>query len=353
MDKRKLATIQKIAEIQPIEGADAIEKVRVNEWWCVAKKGEFKVSDPCVYFEIDSLLPSSNPVFSFLAKGGKEKKMLIDGVMHSGHRLKTIRLRGQLSQGLALPIQTALPGEWPKDEWREGEDISDILGVVKYEPPMPAELAGKVKGNFPGFIPKTDEERIQNMAEVVARHVGKEFYVTEKIDGSSMTVYKKNGVLGVCSRNLELLETEGNTFWKLAREYGLGESIPEGIAVQGEIYGEGIQGNPLKLTGQHFAIYNVYDFEAGRYYDHDEFQAFCDARELPMVPLYDGHFVLDEFYTKAENLLAMADGASYLNESVRREGLVFRPLKEQKEQIRGSEQRFSFKAISNAYLLGE
>jgi len=385
---RQLATIQQIDEIKPIQGADAIEAVRVNGWWMVAKKDEFKVNDPCLYFELDSLLPVDNPAFAFLAKGSKTKEMTVEGKTYTGYRLKTIRLKGQVSQGLALPITLFCENckgvgwttehDWPSSHGEDGEciscpvqepcscfigkigeDISERLGIVKYEPPISAQLSGQVKGNFPGFLPKTDEERVQNMEEIIKRHVGEEFYVTEKLDGSSMTVYKKDGLLGVCSRNLELLETEGNTLWKLANRYSLKEHLPDGFAIQGEAVGEGIQSNPLKLKGQDFFVYNVYDFVNAKYLDYDAMRSFCDDLNLETVPIIDAHFTLDEFYSNVPNLLTLADGVTYLNtnpetgEGPRREGIVIRPVKEQREVIRGTEQRFSFKVISNEYLLNE
>ena len=148
---RKLVTIQEIEDIQPIEGADSIEKAKIKEWWVVVKKGEFIVGDYCIYFEIDSFLPIK-PEYEFLLRGSSPKKMLVDGQEKEGIRLKTIRLKGQISQGLALPIAT-IANNLPKEV---GTDISEILGVIKYEPPIPANLAGVVKGNFPSFIPKTD-----------------------------------------------------------------------------------------------------------------------------------------------------------------------------------------------------
>jgi len=359
---RQLATIQSIAEIKAIPNADAIEAVRINGWWCVAKKGEFKVGDKCVYFEIDSLLPADSPVFAFMSRGSKPKTLTVEGKTYTGYRLKTIRLKGQVSQGLALPL-----GLFPHPSGFElsfefsdvGADVSDLLGIVKYEAPIPAQLSGQVKGNFPCFLPKTDEERVQNMEEVIKRHVGEEFYVTEKLDGSSMTVYKKDGLLGVCSRNLDLVETEGNTLWKLANRYSLKEHLPDGFAVQGEVVGEGIQSNPLKLKGQDFYVYNVYDFVKGEYLDYDSMKQFCDDLGLEMVPIIDAHFILDEFYSNVPNLLTLAEGVTYLNTNPetgagpKREGIVIRPVKEQREMIRGSEQRFSFKIISNEYLLDE
>ena len=231
---RQLATIQQIADVQPIPGAGSIEVVKVKDWHCVAKKGEFHVGDKCVYFEIDSLLPSDNPVFEFLAKGTKTKTMNVDGQDYTGYRLKTIKLRVQLSQGLALPLGS-FPHSFGLDFYDVGHDLSESFGIVKYEAPIPAQLSGKVKGNFPGFIPKTDEERIQNIGPTVARHqeAGTQFYVTEKLDGTSATFYRHTTNtdgphFGVCSRNLELLEKEGNTHWEIAKRYKLMGTIPRG-----------------------------------------------------------------------------------------------------------------------------
>lgn len=346
---RQLATIQRIAEVQPIEGADSIEKVRVNDWWCVAKKGEFIAGDPCVYFEIDSLLPSDNPIFSFIAKGSKEKKMIVDGKEYVGYRLKTIRLRGQISQGLALRVADVLP--W--SDWTVGRDVSEDLNIVKYEPPIPAELAGKMKGNFPSFIPKTDEERVQNLGNVVEANKGNIFYVTEKLDGTSATFYLKDGVFGVCSRNIDLLESDGNTHWKIAREYGIEEklhSYGQSVALQGEIVGESIQQNPLHITGQKFFAFGMYDIASGWYLNFADFITFCSANGIPTVPVLHQSLTLD---SDVEGLLNMAEGKSELCQEAEREGIVLRPLIESTYTVRGQERRLSFKAISNAYLLKE
>ena len=137
----------------------------------------------------------------------------------------------------------------------EGVDVTDLLGIVKYEPPIPAELSGKVKGNFPSFLRKTDEERVQNLTKEYEQYIqsDQKFYITEKLDGSSATFYFKDGVFGVCSRNLELLETAENTFWKVARELDLENKMKKfgiNMSLQGELIGEGIQGNPYKIKGQ-------------------------------------------------------------------------------------------------------
>lgn len=335
---RKLATIQKIAEILPIDGADSIERVRIKEWWCVAKKGEFKIGDSCVYFEIDSLLPSSNSVFQFLAKGNKERTMTVEGKEYKGFRLKTIKLRGALSQGLALPIKN---DSWDFSGYAIDDEVSDIIGVVKYEPPIPAEMSGKMKGFFPAFIPKTDEERIQNMGEVLNG-----FYVTEKLDGASVTYFKKDGVFGVCSRNLELLESEGNTQWRLAREMGLLEKLPDNFALQGELIGEGIQKNPLKIKGQKVYFYNAYNILSGLYLDFLNFKQLLATLGLESVPVLDENFTLPN---NVRGMLEYAEGKSALCPDAEREGVVVRP----KTEMKYKGVRFSFKAISNKYLLAE
>jgi RNA ligase (TIGR02306 family) len=220
--ERKLASIRKISDIQPIEGADMIELVIVDGWKVVvAKNVGHKVGDLVIYCEIDSFLPIREE-FEFLRKSSYKK--MVDGT--EGFRLRTIRLKNQVSQGLVLPISVLNPTDTNiYVEPFEGLDVTEMLEIVKYEPPIPAELAGKVKGLFPSFLRKTDEERIQNLTLEYEgwKNSDKRFYVTEKLDGSSATFYFKDGVFGVCSRNLELLETEGNTFWKVARQLKLEE----------------------------------------------------------------------------------------------------------------------------------
>lgn len=347
---RHLATIQTIADVQPIEGADAIEKVKVKDWWCVSKKGEFKVGDLCVYFEIDSLLPSDNPVFSFLEKGTKTKTMEVDGKTYTGYRLKTVRLRGQLSQGLALPVELLRSqGFFQSVTKNEGDDVSEELNIVKYEAPIPAQLAGKVKGQFPGFLRKTDEERVQNLGDLVEKHreLGTRFYIAEKLDGSSVTFYKKDGVFGVCSRNLELLDTEGNTFWELARKYDLANKLSDGFAIQGEAVGEGIQKNPLKISGHELFVFNAFDITKGEFLGFEEFAKFCDSIWVKRVPVV----AVDVELAPVEQMLQEADGASRVNPEAKREGVVYRPLVEMRDIIAGQEGRLSFKVISNDYLL--
>ena len=315
-----------------IEGADAIEAVRVRDWWVVAKKGDFSVNSDCLYFEIDSFLPVK-PEYEFLLRGSSPKKMLVDGVEKEGIRLKTIKLRGQISQGLVLPIPEDITGE-------VGTDVSELLGVIKYEMPIPAELSGMAKGNFPSFIPKTDEERIQNMSDVLGK-----YYVTEKLDGTSTTYYKKEGVFGVCSRNLEIAEGD-TTQWRKARELDLENKLPDNFAIQCELVGEGIQQNPLKIKGQELYCFNAYNIQWGRYLDFKDFIGLCESIGIKTVPVLDDNFSLP---SSVEKLLEYAEGKSILNQDSEREGVVIRPKKETTYK-RG---RLSFKAISNKYLLKE
>lgn len=337
---RKLATIQKIAEIKPIEGADAIEAVRINGWWCVAKKNEFHEGDGCLYFEVDSLLPSSNPDFDFLARGNKEKVMNVDGVEYRGWRLKTIRLRGQISQGLALPLPS-FPESLAIDTSVEGTDLSELLDIVKYEPPIPAQLAGKVRGNFPGFLRKTDEERVQNLSKELESFGNIEFYITEKLDGTSATFYNKDGRFGVCSRNLDLMETEGNTHWEIAKRYHLEEILPDNYCIQGEIVGEGIQKNLLNINGHELYVFNVYKIDTCEYLGLEKMEEVCETLGLRMVPIISRKTGLNP---NIEDLIKSATNGSILRPKRLREGLVYRDVK-------GGVDRISFKVISNEYLL--
>jgi RNA ligase (TIGR02306 family) len=341
MEKRKLASIRVVSEVNPIPDADAIERATVDGWNVVVKKNEFKPGDLCVYCEIDSLLPVREE-FEFLRKSSYRK--MADG--NEGFRLKTISLRKTTSQGLLLPI-SILPNEIISSTGYAdlpGTDVTQALGIVKYEPPMPASLAGKAKGFFPSFIPKTDEERIQNLPEIIENEKDTLFDATEKLDGSSSTYFIKNGEFGVCSRNLELLEDEENSMWKFARQTDLEtkmRSLERNIALQGEIIGEGIQGNPYKMKGQTVSFYNAFDIDKHEYLNYEDFNNLIGMLGFQTVPVIHEGLKLPE---SIEGILKLADGKSALNPNFNREGLVFR--------TRGSK-RISFKAISNLFLLGE
>lgn len=337
---RKLVTIRAIKEVVPIEGADAIELVKIDGWQCVAKKGEFQPEDYCVYFEVDSFLPESDNRFSFMAGRGLQT----NGDGSKGYRLRTIKLRGQLSQGLALPVTefgdlVASPTD---------EDLAELINVKKWEPALPPQLAGQAKGTFPSFIKKTDQERIQNMPWVIEDTM--QWMVTQKLDGSSMTVFFNNGEFGVCSRNLELKETEGNTFWTVANHYGLREKLTDlgmNIALQGELVGPGIQGNPHGLPQHDFYLFNIWLIDEQRY--ATPFEQFDILHEYQLhaieeVPTVKEVFFMNEIGS-VEDLLKMAeetpDALNRKNKAP--EGFVFHR----------EDGAMSFKVISNKYLIKE
>ena len=344
---RKLATIRRIDEIRPIEGADAIEAAVVGGWVVVIKKGEFKVGQLAVYLEIDSWVP--NEIAPFLSKGQEPREY--NGV--KGERLRTVKLRGTTSQGLLLPVYNDLTGIYLmiyNDEVgeysltvAEGDDVTQELGIQKWEAPIPAQLAGDVEGVFPSFVPKTDEERIQNLSNELmewSKNVKMKWEGTEKLNGSSMTVYHKDGKFGVCSRNWALKETESNSLWKVARHYDLENILTKegNYAVQGELIGEGIQGNPYKIKGQDYYVYNVYDIDKQRYLCPQERQEFVKRNNLKHVPVLFNN--VSVFEQTTDTLLIMAEGKSVLNNTTEREGIVFKHNGE-----------VSFKAISNKFLL--
>jgi len=335
---RKLATIRKIDQLLPIEGADAIECAIVGGWKVVAQKGLYKEGDLAVYFEIDSWIPTE--LAPFLSKGKEPREF--EGV--KGERLKTIKLRGQLSQGLLMPLAEIDKFFTTKPHWSEDEDLTEILNIKKWEKPINAQLAGVCRGNFPSLIPKTDQERAQNLKKEIAAARGLEFEVTEKLEGSSMTCYLINDEFGVCSRNLDLKETEGNAFWTIARRLGIEEKMRAlgamgGLAIQGELIGPGIQGNIYKLNDTQFRVFDVYAVQGGEYLTPDARRVLIDGMGLDHVPVIATRFVLEH---GVEQLLAMAEYKSELA-NVEREGIVFK-------QVDGG---MTFKAISNKYLLGE
>ncbi len=325
---RQLASIQRIKALEPIENADAIVKATVLGWQLVVKKGEFEVGDLCVYCEIDSLMPD-RPEFEFL----RPRNM----------RIRTMRLRGQVSQGICFPL-SILPENAPNTE---GSDVTELLGITKYEPPMSANLLGQAKGFFPSFIPKTDETRVQNLQEILDKYAGTTCFVTEKLDGSSVTYFYRNGEFGVCSRNLELIEAEGNSYWDFARTHNIEEKLKalgKNYALQGEIIGEGIQGNKCKIRGQMVYFFNVFDIDAYAYLDFGAYKTFLAQLDLQSVPILETDYSLSN---DIPTLVSKAVGKSVLKNDVHREGIVIRPLLE----LRDIEGRVSFKSINPDFLL--
>ncbi|WNG33102.1 RNA ligase (ATP) [Archangium violaceum] len=328
--ERKLVSVQRVDHLEPIAGADNIQKARVMGWDVVVKKGEFAPGDPCIFFEIDSLLPEGAPWAEFMRP--------------RGFRVKTARLRGVLSQGLALPI-SILPGAVPP----HGTDVRDVLGVVKYEPAL--SDGREISGPFPGQVPRTDEIRLQSALGVLEELRGHDFYVTTKLDGTSATFFRPlEGELVACSRNWALARGASHPAWRIADKYALDTVLPAGFAVQGELCGPGIQKNRLGLTEVELFVFSVHDTRTGRYLDHAGLIGFCAEHKLRTVPVE--HVVTGDaartFDHGLEHYLKLAQGF-YTGTRNRKEGIVVRPLTECHSPTLGG--RLSFKVINNDFLL--
>jgi len=328
---RKLATIRRVTGINPIPGKDRIEQYSLGGWLVVDPKGAHQVGDLVIYVEPDSWVPLElAPILEQYNKIGE-----YNGV--KGSKLRTIRLGGAVSQGLILPVGTA-----QMEDQNEGTDVSESLGIQLWEPPPPNRA--DAKGPFPSFIVKTDQERIQNcFAELAALPTNTTFEVTEKLEGQSYTAYIKDGVFGVCSRNLELKLDKDSVWKQTADTYKLEEklrALGRNIAIQGEQVGPGINGNIYGLLAPRLYVFDVFDIDRFEYLEPDQARAACTILGLEYVP------VLAEDYPiyrlgGVEGILKSAEDESVID-AVLREGLVFKS---------NNTPRFSFKAVSNAYLL--
>ena len=323
---RKLASVQRVLEKKQIAGADLVEAYRVNGWWVVDKKDAYKVGDLVVYCEVDSWIPHT--LAPFLTKPGHSPREYL-GV--KGERLRTVKLKGQLSQGLLLPLV--------EDNSEEGQDFSEILGIIKWEDTR--YMANMdARGNFPDFIPKTDQERVQNLDRTLEKYFGQSFEVTVKRDGSSLTAFVNGEESGVCSRNVNLKETEDSAFWAAANSLSLIPKIlstGRNLALQGELMSQRIQGNYEKVQGIEWNCFDIYDIDARKYLLPKERRELCKQLNIPHIKVVEEDFVLCH---NVDQLLEMAEGPG-VNPGVKREGVV---LKHNKTD-------FSFKAISNSYLL--
>ena len=323
---RKMASVQRVLEKKSIVEADLIEAYRVNGWWVVDKKGAYEVGDLVVYCEVDSWIPHT--LAPFLTKPGHSPREYL-GV--KGERLRTVKLKGQLSQGLLLPLV-----EYNSEE---GQDFSEILGITKWEDTR--YMANMdARGNFPDFIPKTDQERVQNLDRTLEKYFGQSFEVTVKRDGSSLTAFVNGEESGVCSRNVNLKETEDSAFWAAANSLSLIPKIlstGRNLALQGELMSQKIQGNYEKVQGIEWNCFDIYDIDTQEYLLPKERRELCKQLRIPHIKVVEEDFVLCH---NVDQLLEMAEGPG-VNAGVKREGLVFK----------SNESAFSFKAISNSYLL--
>lgn len=354
MTERVMARVVRIDAVEKHPNADSLDICTVGGWRVVTKLGEYNAGDLAVFAEVDAFIP--HELAPYLSKGKEPREF--NGI--KGERLRTVRLRGELSQGLLLPFNETLAdyardfdddGQpfWigPEDFFQVGEDVADVLGIQKWEAPVPAQLAGVMRGNFPVGVPRTDAERVQNLGAELQQWISDDiqFEVTTKLDGSSMTVTNINQDVQVCSRNLSLkLDQEGNSFVDLAKSLGLIEKLAaydREIAIQGELIGPGIQRNQEQLTAHDFYVFEVYDVKAGKYLDSAARQQLCEAFSLKHVPILHESISLKELsIASIDDALKFAEGPS-LNPKANREGVVFK----------NADGSIKFKAISNSWLL--
>lgn len=321
---KNLAFIGRIIKINPIKDADKIVQAEVNcgsggKWHGVVSK-DMRVNDYVEVYLPDAIVPETEQ-FEFMRK----RKF----------RITMCKFKGVASEVLIMPNSNN------KKYAEIGLDIGDEMQIVKFEKPIDSSIAGDVLGNFPGFIPKTDEPNFQIASHLVEALKGKRFYASVKADGSSGTMFKYKSEFGCCSRNLQLKDTPHNLIWLLARKYDILNKLPEGFAIQFEMIGPNIQGNPMGFSEKDLRIFNLYDIHNHKYCGAKELEMFCVSNDLPMVDI-----VLNDIFpvdvTNA-SLQTLAKG-NYQNGKPR-EGLVFRPIEE--EMVMG--ERLSFKVINLEY----
>lgn len=326
---RKLASIQTIDKLTPIPDADLIEVARVLGWNVVVKKGEFQVGDLCVYCEIDSVFPDDNPEFAFLEK--------------SRYRIKTKKLRGVVSQGICFPMSIL-----PENQYEVDQDVTDLLGIEKYEPKSTAQLAGEIQGLFPSFVSKTDETRVQTFGRALSKNVGLKCDYTEKLDGTSGTFFVYDGEFGVCSRNMQL-KWGDNVYHEVAKKYDLENklrALGKNIAIQGEIVGAGIQGNKCKFEQEErkLFVFNVVDVDTRTYMNNRQVEQFCKENDLLSVPILGEVTIINDI----DFFVNLSIGKSVIYPKTEREGIVIRAINDNNDPLIG---RFSFKAINPKFLL--
>jgi RNA ligase (TIGR02306 family) len=340
--ERSLATVATIESLHPIEGADAILRARVRGWDTVVRLGEVAQGDAVVYFEVDSHLDTSQERFAFLAPMGLRTNE--DGF--TGHVVKTVRLRGQFSQGFALPL-----AQFPEaDGFLEGDDVTEALGIIKWDPKLPDELGGTARGFLPSYVPRTSEVRIQNDAHILADSGISDWVATEKLDGESMTIWTDGADdYGVSGRTIDLVEDDNNVKWKLAKTTDLLRQLRNftdaghRVVIQGEAYGLGIKKNPLRLDAPRFSVFSFY----------------IDGVEMPRsvwpgwLRMYATPIHALPFPTNSDQALLQVEGLmSRVNFTRKAEGIVWRSLTQTEIVFSdGRVQRASVKVVSNSYAM--
>lgn len=342
---RKLASVQKILNIEKHPNADSLEIASILGWKVVTKLGEFKVGDEVVYCEVDSILPK-RPEFSFLEK--------------VNYRIKAIKLRGIISMGICFP--KSILGLDIMGNYHEGDDVTDLLEILKYEPPISENLMGKIEGPFPHLIPKTDEDRCQGIPSLFELYKKVSGYMTEKLDGSSVTYYytHENDHFGICSRNLEFKNDASNSdnlIYKQAIKENINEKLKKysvdhstDLAVQGELIGEKVQKNRYKIKGNEYFLFSIYNITERKYLGFMDFIKIIDKLDLKIVPVLINPST--KFYS-IEELSEFVRGLhSEINTELAVEGIVWRSLLEM-YNYETTTHRASFKVLNPDWMLSE
>lgn len=361
---RKLASIVEIESCDPIPGTErlSVAKMVGKGWQVVVGRGEFRPGDRCVYFEIDSFLDPDDSRYAFLRERCLKKFVSKSGqVLREGLRIKTIRLRGVVSQGLIMPIK----GNFPElHDAAVGDDVTSYLKVEHYDevkerlqPAMGIQISGDAMGAFPSAIPKTDEERIQNLGDWFVTMKGRKFQVTQKHDGTSCTIAYSPSIDAdnpeiVCSRNLRLKSEDSSgrkpVHWQMAAKYGVldalrkyYEATGEEIALQGEIVGPGINGDRNKESEHRLLVFRAWRIDERRWFNPSALVDFCMEIRVPHVVVLHDDFPFFDEITTMEDALKFAEGRT--SEGNEREGVVLKTCDDGPYA--------SFKVVSNRYLL--
>ena len=343
---RKLASVQRVWKIEPIEGADRIELASVLGWKCVVNKGSFSEMDLAVYFEGDSFLPI-RPEFEFLRSSSYRKS----DIMGEGFRLRTMKFRGQISQGLVLPLDTFPEIAEHPEAWSIGYDVTELLGVRKWEVEERATTGGNIIGPLPYDVPHTDETRVQAEPSLIQEFKDVPYYISTKMDGSSHSISIDEDGTHVCGHNYEYKKDDDCSFYRLVEERGYLDKMEafyrennlKEFPVQGEFCAPGIQQNRLRLKKPEWYVFTirVNGQRIGLY----KMLEICEELGFISVPIEEVGGDLP--YPTVEMLLERADG-EYPNGG-KKEGIVVRPIEPvYSPTICGS---LSMKVVSNKYLL--
>lgn len=342
---RKLASIQRIWNIEPIEGADKIELASVLGWKCVVNKGQFKKMDLAVYFEVDSFLPIREE-FEFLRNSSYRNSQILG----EGFKLHTMKFKGQISQGLLLP--TNIFNELSKDI-KLGDDVTKLLNIRKWEIEERVTTGGTIKGLLPPDIPHTDETRIQTEPKLIDEFKGIEYYISSKMDGSSHSIGVDDDGIHVTGHNYEYKDDDSSDFFVYAKKNNYINKILEFyrknnlqlLTIQGEFCGPGIQANPIKLFKPEWYVFTIR--ENGKRVGLKRMLDICNELDIKTVPIEEIAFDLPSKYPTVESLLKRAEG-NYETGTMK-EGIVIRPTEPKFSQTIYTD--LSMKVVSNSYLL--